>query len=332
MSSPTSPSPGSRATILICFACVYLFWGSTYLAMRYGVEVLPPFVLASLRYCIAGPLLLGICLLRGDSIRLTSRRDLQILATIGILMLVGGNTTVIWAEQYLPSGLAALIIASIPIYAALIEAFRPRGESLHPRGWIGIAIGFIGLVLLLWPGLRTGLHGDTHQMIASFVLLGGALSWTIASILSRQTKVSISGMAAAGWQMLFGGVVNLLILGATRQWHGAHWGVQAWASVLWLVVFGSLITYTAYIYLLDHVVVSKVATYAYVNPIIAVALGAIFLHERFVPIEWAGMAAILIAVFLVNISKTQAPAANPHPTDPQPTNGRPARSPTRVTE
>jgi drug/metabolite transporter (DMT)-like permease len=305
MASPSQAGAPHRTRILVSFACVYLFWGSTYLAMRYGVEVLPPFVLGASRFLISGPLLLGICLARGASIRPTSLREFWMLAAIGILMLVGGNTAVIWAEQILPSGFAALIVASIPIYAALIEVIRPRGEGLRPQGWIGIAVGFAGLILLLWPGLKVGLRGDTRQIVSSAVLLCGALSWTIASILSRHTKIGLSGMAAAGWEMLVAGIVDLAILGATRQWHGAHWGMQAWASILWLVIIGSLITYTAYLYLLDHVEVSKVATYAYVNPIIAVALGAIFLHERFIPVEWLGMAAILVAVFLVNSSKTR---------------------------
>jgi drug/metabolite transporter (DMT)-like permease len=305
MASPSLAGKTNQTRILVCFACVYLFWGSTYLAMRYGVEVLPPFVLGATRFLISGPLLLGICLVRGVSIKPTSRREFWMLAAIGTLMLVGGNTSVIWAEQILPSGLAALIVAAIPIYAALIEVIRPHGEGLRPQGWIGIAIGFAGLILLLWPGLLVGFHGDTRQIVSSAVLLFGALSWTIASILSRHTKIAISGMAAAGWEMLIAGLIDLAILGGTRQWHGTRWGIQAWASILWLVIVGSLITYTAYLYLLDHVEVSKVATYAYVNPIIAVALGAIFLHERFIPVEWLGMAAILVAVFLVNSSKTR---------------------------
>jgi drug/metabolite transporter (DMT)-like permease len=297
---PASPSP-DRTRILLSFGCVYLFWGSTYLAMRYGVEVLPTFMLASSRFLIAGPLLLGLSAAFGYKIR-ANRKELVRLAIIGVLMLGCANTSVIWAEQYIPTGLAALLVASIPLYAALIEMVMPDGEGLPARGWIGVCIGFAGLVFLLWPGLRSGLHGDSRQIVAAGVTLAGSLCWTSASILSRRTTLSINGFAAAGWQILFGGLFSAVLMVATRGYHGAHWGVQAWSAVMYLVLFGSTLTYTAYIYLLDHVAVSKVATYAYVNPVIAVILGTIFLHEHFAPVEYAGMATILVAVFLVTSS------------------------------
>lgn len=301
---PASP-PANRTRILLSFACVYLFWGATYLAMRFGVEVLPPFVLGSARFLISGPLLLGFSALMGMKMR-PSRQELGRLAIIGVLMLGCGNTAVIWAEQYIPSGLAALLVAVIPLYAALIEMALPQGEALPRRGWLGVGIGFAGLLFLLWPGMRSGLRGDARQIIAAGVTLTGALCWTAASVISRRSTIRISGFAAAGWQMVFGGLFNLCLLVATKGYHGAQWGMQAWTSVMYLVIFGSLITYTAYIYLLDNVAVSKVATYAYVNPVIAVILGAIFLHEHFVAVEYVGMGAILLAVFLVTSSKMKS--------------------------
>jgi len=304
---PVNSTP-DRTRILLSFACVYLFWGSTYLAMRYGVEVLPPFVLGSVRFAISGPLLLGLSAIFGVKMR-PSWQELGRLAIIGVLMLGCGNTAVIWAEQYIPSGLAALLVASIPLYAALIEMLLPKGEGLPARGWAGIAIGFGGLVFLLWPGMRSGLRGDLRQIIAAGVTLAGALCWTAASVISRRSTIKISGFAAAGWQMVFGALFNICLMLGTHGYHGAHWGFQAWASVLYLVTFGSLLTYTAYIFLLDNVAVSKVATYAYVNPVIAVILGAIFLGEHFVAVEYVGMAAILIAVFLVTSSKMKNRAA-----------------------
>ncbi len=275
--------------------------------MRYGVEVLPPFVLGSVRFLMAGVLMLvGAALMRMKV--WPKRQELGRLVVIGILMLGCGNTSVIWSEQYLPTGLAALIVAVIPLYAALIEIFLPRGEGLRVKGWIGVCMGFVGLVFLLWPGLREGLRGDSRQIIAAAVLLGGALCWTSASVISRRSTFRLGGFAVAGWEMLFGGVFNVLMMLATKRYHGAQWGVQAWASTLYLVFFGSILTYTAYVYLLRHVAVSKVATYAYVNPVIAVILGVIFLKERFVAVEYLGMAAILVAVFLVTSSKMKSGA------------------------
>jgi drug/metabolite transporter (DMT)-like permease len=152
------------------------------------------------------------------------------------------------------------------------------------------------------------MRGDSRQIIAAGVTLAGALCWTVASVISRRSTIGISGFAAAGWQMVFGALFNVCLMVSTGGYRGAHWGVQAWASVLYLVTFGSLLTYTAYIFLLDNVAVSKVATYAYVNPVIAVILGAIFLQEHLVAMEYVGMGAILLAVFLVTSSKMKSGA------------------------
>jgi drug/metabolite transporter (DMT)-like permease len=300
MSMPARSSLTTR--ILVAFGCVYFFWGSTYVAIRFGVEVLPPFVLASVRFLIAGPLMLAICAMRGLSLRLT-RRELGMLAAIGVLMLGGGNMGLVWCEQYLSSGLAALIIAVIPLYVAVFEALLPNGEGLRAKGWIGVGIGFAGLIVLLSPGLLEGMHGDTRQLIGAAVALGCAFSWTAGSILSRRARLPVSPFVAAAWEMLFAGIFNACVMMLSGSYRGGQWNVQAWSSVLYLVTFGSLVGYTAYIYLLEHVPVAKVSTYAYINPVVAVILGAIFLHERFVAIEYVGMASILIAVYLVTSSK-----------------------------
>ena len=296
--------------ILVAFGCVYFFWGSTYVAIRFGVEVLPPFVLASVRFLIAGPLMLAICAARGMRLR-QSARDMAMLAAIGILMLGLGNMGLVWCEQYLSSGLAALLIAVIPVFVALFEAFLPNGEGLRTKGWIGIAIGFGGLVILVSPGLRDGVHGGNKQLIGSAVAVFSAFAWTCGSILSRRAKVATTAFVAAAWEMFFAGIFNFLLMWGTGGSYRLHWGVQAVSSIAWLVTFGSLVGYTAYIYLLDNVPVAKVSTYAYVNPIVAVALGALLLGERMVPIEYAGMAAILVAVYLVTSSKLKAAKVAP---------------------
>lgn len=298
----TQTSPKYSTRVIIAFACVYLFWGSTYVAIRFGVEVLPPVVLASVRFLIAGPLMLAICALRGMRLR-QSWRDLRMLAAIGILMLGIGNMSLVWCEQYLPSGLAALLIAVVPLFVAISSAFLPHGEGLRTKGWVGIGIGFVGLVILLSPGLREGLHGHSGQLLGSGVAIFSAFAWTCGSILSRRTKLRTGAFVAAAWEMLFAGIFNSLVLLLGGRPEHLHWSAQAFWSIAWLVTFGSLVGYTAYIYLLDHVPVAKVATYAYVNPIVAVVLGALFLGERLVPIEYAGMAAILVAVYLVTSSK-----------------------------
>jgi len=303
---PVSPAAKPLSTrVLIAFGCVYLFWGSTYVAMRFGVEVMSPFLLASVRFLIAGPLMLALCAARGLRLR-QSWRDLGMLAAIGILILGMGNMGVMWSEQYLPSGLVALLVAVTPIYVALFEWFLPDGEGLRARGWVGIGIGFVGLVILLSPGLRDGLHGRSGQLLGSAVAVLAAFAWTCGSILSRRARVATSAFVAAGWEMLFGGLFNLGLLAIAGGTYQVHWGAQAVWSVAWLIAFGSLVGYSAYIYLLDNVPVAKVSTYAYVNPIVAVILGALLMGERMAPVEYAGMAAILVAVYLVTSSKLKA--------------------------
>lgn len=295
--------PGKLSTrVLIAFACVYFFWGSTYVAIRLGVEAVPPFVLASVRFLIAGPLMLALCKARGWKLWQTPR-DFAKLAAIGVLLLGIGNMGVVWCEQYLPSGLAALLVAVIPLYVALIETVLPQGEGLRARGWMGIGTGFLGLVILISPGLRNGPHVGRAQLLASGTLLLTALAWSCGSVLSRRTTVAASAFVAAAWEMVFGGVFDTGLLLMTGEQHRVRWTAQGVWSIAWLVVFGSLVGYTAFIYLLDNVPVAKVSTYAYVNPIVAVALGAIFLRERLVPVEYAGMAAILVAVYLVTSSR-----------------------------
>lgn len=313
MASPTQSSPNSTR-ILISFGCVYFFWGSTYLAMRYGLRVLPPFVMASTRFLISGSLLLAFCAIRGVRM-LPSKREFGTLAIIGVLMLGCGNSAVLWSELYLSTGLASLLVAGIPVYAALIEMFLPNGEGLPTRGWIGVIIGFMGLAFLVSPGLHNSFHGDPRQIIATAIILAGSFCWTAGSVISRRSTIRISGFAAAGWQMFFGGIFNTGIMFAEGGYRGSHWGVEAWSSIFYLVIFGSLVGYTSYIYLLNNVAISKVTTYAYVNPIIAVILGAIFIHERFVAVEYVGMASILLAVFLLTTSKLKTGAPPPEVED-----------------
>ncbi len=298
MPSPAKDSP----RVLLAFACVWIFWGSTYLAIRTGVEVVNPFVLVAVRFLISGPIMLAVCAARGLPLR-PSPRDLRLLIVIGILILGLGNMGVVWAEQYLASGLASLIVAVIPLYVALMEAVLPHGERLSPRGWTGIAIGFLGLLVLLSPGLREGLHGHSGQLLGSVVAVASAFAWTAGSVLSRRARLKTGAFVSAGWEMVVAGLFNCLLVVATGAGHHVHWTRQGLWSIAWLVTFGSLVGYTAYIYLLEHVPVAKVSTYAYINPIVAVLLGSLLLHERMVPAQYAGMAAILLAVYLVTSSR-----------------------------
>lgn len=304
----------SRAAILLAFCSVYLCWGATYTAMSVGVRLLPAPILAGTRMLIGAAIMLTFCRLAGKQL-FYARGVMARLGLVGIMLLFGGNIGLVWSERYLASGLAALLVAVVPLYVALIEAVLPGGEQLRPRGVIGLGLGFVGLVALLWPSFhaRARMHSGGHsmQVIAALVVLAGAFSWALGSVFSRRLRLPVDPLAAAGWQMLAAGTVNIVLATATWEWPRAVWNWHSVAAIGYLVLFGSLLGFSCYIWLLHHVPVAKVATYAYVNPVVAVTLGAVVLHERLQRTEFVGMAAVLCAVALVTSSqmKSGRPAA-----------------------
>jgi drug/metabolite transporter (DMT)-like permease len=295
----------SSLAIPFAFGCVYFFWGSTYTAIKVGVQYLHPLVLGGTRFLIAGLLLLAFCGLRGMRI-LLPKREMAWLILIGLLLLGCGNIGLIFGETYLPSGLAALLVAAVPLYVAVISVLLPRGEKLLARGWFGLALGFAGLVALLWPEMRE--HTAGHQVFGCVIVLVGAFCWAAGSVLSRELKLDINPMVAAAWEMLAVGACSSLLGVMAGGWSSAHWTRAAIGSVAYLITFGSLVGYSAFVWLLAHVPVSKVATHAYMNPVVAVVMGAALLGERLAATEYAGMAAVVIAVALVTSSRIETGA------------------------
>ena len=216
----------------------------------------------------------------------------------------------VYAERTVPSGLASLVLAVTPLYVALIEMFLPGGEPLKARGWLGMTLGSFALGLLVWPSLQIGLDGNRTLLVAIAVLLAGGLSWTVGSIFSRRSRLPVNSLVAAAWQMLAAGIVNTLLGTALGQWPQFHLDHNSVGSLAWLVTGGSLLGYTCFIYLLEHVPVGRVSSYAYVNPVVAVLLGILLLHERPAAAEFAGMAGIVIAVFLLTTSQVRAKVSN----------------------
>ena len=316
MARPTDQSvepkkkTATTASIVLAFASVYFFWGSTYTAIRIGVEQMPPLLFAGTRFLIAGAILMAWCRWRG--MRLVWPAPTMVrLGMIGLLLLGGGNVALVFVEKTVPSGLASLMWAGIPLYVALAEMILPGGEPLPGRGWVGIALGFAGLGLLVLPSLQSGLAGDRSLLIALGEMLAGTVSWAAGSILSRRSRLPVNSVVAAAWQMVAAGVLSTLLGTALGQWPQFHLNTAAVGSLAWLITCGSLIGYTCYVYLLEHVPVAKVSSNSYVNPVVAVLLGILVLHERPVTSEIAGMAFIVLAVFLLTTAQVKAKGARP---------------------
>ena len=295
----------STTSIVLAFLSVYFFWGSTYTAIRVGAAEMPALLLAGTRFLVAGVILLGWCRWRGMRIHLPAK-TMMMLGLIGLLLLSGGNVSLVYAEKTLPSGLASLAFAVMPLYVAFIEIALPSGEPLTGRGWLGLLLGFAGLALLLWPSLHTGLGGDRVLLWAIIALLAGALSWAVGSILSRHAQLRVDTFVAASWQMVIAGAVNILLGTVLGEWPQFHLNSASIGSLAYLVTGGSLLGYTGFIYLLEHVPVAKVMSYTYVNPVVAVLLGIFLLHERPAAAEFSGMACIVVAVFLMTTAQVKA--------------------------
>ncbi|MGA3070144.1 MAG: EamA family transporter [Terracidiphilus sp.] len=295
----------STASIVLSFACVYFCWGSTYTAIRIGAAQMPALLLAGTRYLIAGAILLAWCRWRGLRL-LGTPKTMLTLSLVGLLLLGGGNVSLVYAEKTVASGLASLLFAATPLYVALIEMLLPGGERLPARGWWGMLLGFAGLAALLSPSIQSVSGGNRALLLAIAALLAGALSWAAGSILARRARLPLNSFVAAAWQMLVAGVSCTVLGTALGQWPQFHLNASSIGSLAYLITGGSLAGYTCFIYLLEHVPVAKVSSNAYVNPLVAVMLGILFLHERPAAAEFAGMAAIVVAVFLLTTAQVKA--------------------------
>jgi len=296
-----------RWMIILCFGLVYLFWGSTYLGIRIAVEHLPPALMCGTRFLIAGVLLLAYCGLSGRTVRY-SRLQLSHMAVVGLLLLMGGNLTLSYAERVVPSGLSALLVAVTPLWFLVLDNLLLGDHHISKRGLAGLGLGVIGMVVLLWPDLRaTGSLGRT-QLWWSLALPFGSFCWALGSVLSKRWESGADRLSATAWQMTFAGVGNLLFAAVAGELFHGEWTPRGIGAVAYLIVCGSWIGYTAYIWLLGHVPTSKVSTYAYVNPVVAVFLGWAIEHEVVDRFILAGSAIVVISVILVTSAKVKTKA------------------------
>jgi drug/metabolite transporter (DMT)-like permease len=300
------PNLSTRARVILAFAAIYVIWGSTYLAIRIGIESLPPLIMGGVRHLTAGVILFAALKLRGAS--QPTRLQWRSAAIIGALLLMGGNGGVILAESLVPSGIAALIIATVPLWIALITWLR---GGLRPGGGtaIGLALGVIGIVLLVNPGQSVG-NGGVNP-IGAAILVGAALAWSIGSLYSRSAPLPSNPLMSTAMEMLTGGALMLIVAvttGEGGQVHVDQITARSLLAVLYLIVFGSLIAFSAYVWLLKVSIPSHVSTYAFVNPIVAVFLGWAFASEELTARMLIAAAIIIAGVVLIT---THRPKAEP---------------------
>ena len=293
-----------RFAVFFTLGLVYLFWGSTYLGIRIAVEQIPPALMCATRFLVAGFLMLVYCAATGRSITFPLRQFAQI-AVVGVLLLMGGNLTLSYAEQYVPSGIAALLVASIALWFLVLDALILGDHHISMRGIAGLVLGVLGLVVLLWPDLTATGEFGSRQMWWSLALIAGSFSWALGSVLSKLWQAGGS-ISKTGWQVVFAGIANMIYAVFAGDFSRVIWTRRGVGAIAYLVIFGSLVGYTAYIWVLDNAPAALVSTYAYVNPMVAVFLGWLVLHERINAYILAGSAIVVLSVVLVTTAKTKA--------------------------
>jgi drug/metabolite transporter (DMT)-like permease len=294
----------SRFAVALAFGLVYLFWGSTYLAIDIAVQSIPPALMCAIRFSIAGTVMLAVCAALGRPIWY-SAKQIALASVVGILLLMGGNLTLSWAELAVPSGLAALIVAITPLWFLVLDSLLLGHHRISWRGKAGLALGIVGLFVLFWPELHSRSALGRREFLSSLSLLGGSFSWALGSVLSKRWQSGMDVFSSTAWQVTAAGAGSFLFALVVGDFSHVVWTVRGISAVMYLVVCGSWIGYTAYIWLLEHVPTSKVSTYAYVNPVVAVFLGWLVLHERVDRFIVMGSVIVVLSVILVTSAKVK---------------------------
>jgi drug/metabolite transporter (DMT)-like permease len=295
---------------LLAFAIIYFVWGSTFLAIRVGVREVPPLILAAMRFFIAGAVLYGWMLARGE--RSPTLREWKSASLLGIVIFVFDYGLLFWSEQRVPSGVAAVMLATIPAFMALSEIIFLRTQRLTVRLVLALLIGIGGVAVLMSHSLNLG--GAPIDKVGAAALIFASISWSIASIMTRKLPLPDSKVMSSGAQMLSGGAFLFLTaaaLGEFRNFHPSTVSREVWFSLLYLIVAGSIIGFTAYVWLIHHESPTKVGTYAYVNPIVAVLVGYFFGGEALSTRTILGTLFVLVSVIVITTTPAKKTAAAP---------------------
>lgn len=263
----------------LAWITVCVVWGTTYLAIRVALETVPVLLLAGIRWLTAGVLLSLILVSLGR--KLPGPRAWGALLLLAVLMNVLGNGLVVWAELYVASGLTAVVIATVPFWSLLIEACLPRGERFSPHAIAGLVIGFVGIIVLVWPELTVGGSSGRAFVAGVIALQIACAAWALGTSYTKRHKVGNDPFAASALQMLFSGVMLMSLATLQGEWSSLHFTTRSFFALAYLTIVGSLVAYTAYVYAVKHLPLSTVSLYAYINPVLAVLLGSLMLDEPF---------------------------------------------------
>jgi drug/metabolite transporter (DMT)-like permease len=307
---------GEKALAYAAFAVVCIVWGTTYLAIAIAIETIPPLMLTCMRFVVAGIVMLGIAAWRGEKIP-RDFRTVADLALVGFLMVGLGNLAVVWAEQWVPSGMAALFVATAPFWMVVIEAFRRNGERINLRSGVGMLLGFVGVGLLVTPKGAGGAF-DSNFILGALAIQLGGIAWQLGSVRGKYTLKHVPLLASSGLQMLSGGVIVAIVGLAIGEHHQLTFNAKTLAAYIYLTLFGSILAYSAYVYALAKLRTTQSSLYAYINPVVAVILGWLILDEQLTGVSIVAMVIILIGVALVQTApKVPRPEAlGPRPTVP----------------
>lgn len=301
----TKDSSASTINVVLAFAVVYIVWGSTYFFIQKAVHSFPPFILGGLRFFLAAFIMLIWCVYKKE--KLVAGRQIGHAVVGGILLLFVGNGAVIWVEQYMPSALVAIMVSSSPLWFVLLD--KPKwSENLNSRSTIaGLIIGFAGIMLLFYKSIASLFSGETTLEAGGMLLVTiAAISWAGGSLYSKYYNSGTSAVVNSTWQMFSAGLaftLGSLVMDEQKAFTLEAVSAEAWWALAYLVVFGSIAGFSAYVWLLKVRPATQVSTYAYVNPVVAVLLGVVFAGEKISWMQISGLAVILISVMMINFAR-----------------------------